>query len=205
MSGQPGQPWLLTVRADFYDHLLRHPTLPAEIQGQQLNLGPMTPAQLQQCIEGPPAAAGLRFEGALVESILYEVGEDEGKLPLLEYALRETWEASRKAWQSGATPGRLTFAAYNGIGGVGGAIGTRAEQIYERLDEAQRTGGAPPVRQPGDPGEGQEDTRARATVPDEPAMAEVVTRVQRPRRPPPGHGVGPQPGASVSPRSATRP
>jgi energy-coupling factor transporter ATP-binding protein EcfA2 len=43
---------VLTVRADFYDHLLRHPTLPAAIQGQQVNLGPMTRAQLQQCIEG---------------------------------------------------------------------------------------------------------------------------------------------------------
>ena len=108
---------VLTVRADFYDHLLRHPTLPAAIQGQQVNLGPMTRAQLQQCIEGPAAAVGLRFEGNLVESILDEVGEDEGKLPLLEYALRETWEASRKAWQNGGTPGLLTFAAYNASAG----------------------------------------------------------------------------------------
>ena len=107
---------VLTVRADFYDHLLRHPTLPGAIQGQQLNLGPMTRAQLQQCIEGPAAAVGLGFEGNLVEGILDEVGEDEGKLPLLEYALRETWEASRKAWQNGGTPGLLTFAAYKEIG-----------------------------------------------------------------------------------------
>ena len=53
---------VLTVRADFYDHLLRHPTLPAAIQGQQVNLGPMTRAQLQQCIGAPrpPSASASR-------------------------------------------------------------------------------------------------------------------------------------------------
>lgn len=75
---------VLTVRADFYDHLLRHPTLARSIQDQQVNLGPMTRAQLRQCIEGPAAAIDLSFEGTLVERILDDVGEDEGKLPLLE-------------------------------------------------------------------------------------------------------------------------
>jgi hypothetical protein len=171
---------VLTVRADFYDPLLRHPTLPAAIQGQQLNLGPMTRTQLQQCIEGPAAAVRLSFEGNLVESILDDVDEDEGKLPLLEYALRETWEASRKAWQKGGTPGLLTFAAYNAIGRVGGAIGTRAEQIYERLDESHRQAARRLFVSLVTPGEGQEDTRARATVPDEPAMAEVVREFSHP-------------------------
>jgi WD40 repeat protein len=167
---------VLTVRADFYDHLLRHPTLPTAIQGHQLNLGPMTRAQLRQCIEGPAAAVGLRFEGNLVESILDEVGEDEGKLPLLEYALRGTWEASRKAWQDGAKPGLLTFAAYNGVKGVGGAIGTRAEQIYARLDESERQAARRLFVSLVTPGEGQEDTRARATIPNDRATAEVVRR-----------------------------
>ena len=93
---------VLTVRADFYDHLLRHPTLPAAIQSQQVNLGPMTRAQLQRCIHGPAAAVGLDFEGNLVESILDDVGEDEGKLPLLEYALRETSEDCARPGRSAA-------------------------------------------------------------------------------------------------------
>ena len=108
------------------------------------------------------------------------MGEDEGKLPLLEYALRETWEASRKAWQDGGKPGLLTFAAYNGVKGVGGAIGTRAEQIYQNLDEIQRQAARRLFVSLVTPGEGQEDTRARATVPDEPAMAEVVREFSDP-------------------------
>jgi hypothetical protein len=172
---------VLTVRADFYDHLLRHPTLPTAIQGQQVNLGPMTRAQLQQCVEGPAGAVGVRFEGNLVESILDEVGEDEGKLPLLEYALRETWEASRKAWQDGGAPGVLTFAGYNAIGGVGGAIGTRAEQIYARLDETQQQAARRLFVSLVTPGEGREDTRARASVPDDPAMADVVREFSDPK------------------------
>ena len=170
----------MTVRADFYDHLLRHPTLPAAIESRQVNLGPMTRAQLQGCIEGPAVAVGLRFEGNLAERILDDVGEDEGKLPLLEYALRETWQASRKAWQSGGTPGVLTFAAYHTIGRVGGAIGARAEQIYERLDEPQRHAARRLFVSLVTPGEGQEDTRARAPLPDEPAMAEVVREFSDP-------------------------
>ena len=108
------------------------------------------------------------------------MGEDEGKLPLLEYALRETWEASRKAWQDGGKPGLLTFAAYNGLKGVGGGIGTRAEQIYQNLDEIQRQAARRLFVSLVTPGEGQEDTRARATVPDEPAMAEVVREFSDP-------------------------
>lgn len=171
---------VLTVRADFYDHLLRHPTLARSIQDQQVNLGPMTRAQLRQCIEGPAAAIDLSFEGTLVERILDDVGEDEGKLPLLEYALRETWDASRKTWQNGNRSGLLTFSAYNGIGGVSAAIGTRAELIYERLDKAQRQAARRLFVSLVTPGEGQEDTRAWATVPDEPTMAEVVREFSDP-------------------------
>ena len=74
----------------------------------------------------------------------------------------------------------LTFAAYNAIGRVGGAIGSRAEQIYEKLDEAQRQAARRLFVSLVTPGEGQEDTRARATVPDEPAMAEVVREFSDP-------------------------
>lgn len=80
---------VLTVRADFYDHLLQHHTLPSAIQGRQVNLGPMTRAQLECCIEGPVKALEIGFEDErLVKRILDDVGEDEGKLPLLEYAGR---------------------------------------------------------------------------------------------------------------------
>ena len=133
------------------------------------------------------------------------MGEDEGKLPLLEYALRETWEASRKAWQNGGTPGLLTFAAYNAIGRVGGAIGTRAEQIYERLDEAQRQAARRLFVSLVTPGEGQEDTRARAAVPDEPAMC--ARSCASSATPPPASWsrAGTRAAASAWPRSATRP
>jgi hypothetical protein len=65
---------------------------------------------------------------------------------------------------------------------VGGAIGTRAEQIYEKLDEPQQKAARRLFVSLVTPGEGQEDTRARVTVPDEPAMAEVVREFSAPPR-----------------------
>ena len=108
------------------------------------------------------------------------MSEDEGKLPLLEYALRETWEVSRNAWQNGGRPGVLTFAAYNAIGRVGGAIGARAEQIYNKLSKAQQQAARRLFVSLVTPGEGQEDTRARATIPDGLTMAEVVRKFSDP-------------------------
>ena len=94
---------VFTVRADFYDQLLQHDRLTGIAQDQQISLGPLTEPQLRDCIEQPARKIGLDFEDGLVDRIVRDVGGDEGKLPLLEYALKGTWENSRKAWSRGTT------------------------------------------------------------------------------------------------------
>ena len=170
---------VLTVRADFYGQLLQHPRLPAIIENQQINLGPMTRSQLQRCIEGPASAIGIGFrdDERLVERILDDVGTDEGKLPLLEYALRETWEQSRRNWRPGG-PRHLTQGAYDSAGKVSGAIGARARGIYESLSKVQRQATRRLFVSLVAPGEGREDARALAVIPDDPDMAEVIPTVQ---------------------------
>jgi hypothetical protein len=98
----------------------------------QIALGPMRRDELRQVIESPAKLVGLEFEPGLVNRILDDVAEAQGSLPLVEYALTQLWDARR---------GRvLTAAAYDGFGGVAGAIAAKADEAYNRLSAAEKLG-----------------------------------------------------------------
>ena len=88
-------------------------------------------AALFQMITGPASRAGLDLEEGLPARILEDTGTDSGALALLAFALHELYEA-----RTGA--GRLTGAAYDGFGGVKGAISRRAESTFARLPAASQ-------------------------------------------------------------------
>ena len=92
---------------------------------------------------------------------------DLGKLPLLEYALKETWQHSRKR-----EPGdsRLTLDDYGAAGGIDGAIAQRADDIYAAWTNPGQAAARRLFVSLVTPGEGREDTRARVALPDDPAM-----------------------------------
>ncbi len=60
-------------------------------------LGPMTGEELHDVIEKPAALQGVAFEEGLVETLLADVGHEEGSLPLLEFALSELWAHQKSA------------------------------------------------------------------------------------------------------------
>jgi hypothetical protein len=158
---------VLTVRADFYGDLLRHGALAASVPGGLVNLGPMDRADLEAAIGKPAQAVGLTVDRPLVDELLDEVCDDLGKLPLLEYALRETWQHRED--------GRLTLTTYGKAGGIHGAIAKRANEIYDRLSEAEKAAARRLFVSLVTPGEGREDTRARTTYPEnEDAIRAVV-------------------------------
>jgi hypothetical protein len=85
----------------------------------------MRPSDLRSAIETPAKKAGLTFvPPALVDQILSDVGTEEGRLPLLQFALKETWE--------GRDGDQLTAEAYTEVGGVQGAIQKTAERRCNR-------------------------------------------------------------------------
>jgi WD40 repeat protein len=128
----PGNPTLvvLAVRADFYGRFAAFPALAAAVQDHQALVGRMTQADLRRAIEQPAAEAGLVLEPGLAESMLDDLGEEPGALPLLSHALLETFER-----RSGHT---LTLAGYVESGGVRGAIAKTAETVFDGLDPAQQ-------------------------------------------------------------------
>ena len=90
----------------------------------------MTQADLRRAIEQPAAEAGLVLEPGLADSMLDDLGDEPGALPLLSHALLETFER-----RSGHT---LTVAGYVESGGVRGAIAKTAETVFDGLEPAQQ-------------------------------------------------------------------
>jgi hypothetical protein len=166
---------VLTVRADFYNPLIRHALLSKLLPRQQVNIPPMSPGDLRAAIETPATKAGLFFTpSALVDQILNDVGTEEGRLPLLQFALKETWERREED--------RLTSKAYTEVGGVQGAIQQTAERAYAALTPVQQEAARRLFLRLVAPGEGQEDTRARSAIPDihNSVMSSIFSRIPEP-------------------------
>jgi len=117
---------VLTLRADFYDRPLMYPHFGHLVEEHTAVVLPLTSEELQQVIRKPAERVGAVLEQDLVEAITADVEDQPGSLPLLQYALTELFERRE---------GRmLTNQAYQGIGGVLGALGRRAEGVYADLE-----------------------------------------------------------------------
>ncbi|NJP92377.1 hypothetical protein HCN51_23390 [Nonomuraea sp. FMUSA5-5] len=137
-GGPHGAAVVVGVRADHWDRCAAYPRFAEAIQDGQVIVEPMTEADLRLAITGPAAAAGLKIEPGLVETILAELraglGAGDrplpGALPLLSQALRNTWE--RRA------DGTLTLRGYEESGGVRDSVRRTADEVLERLPPEDR-------------------------------------------------------------------
>jgi len=123
--------WVIaTMRSDFFDRLEALPRLAALSAGEAryLLLPPGDP-EIGQIIRRPALEAGLRFEVdprgiGLDEYIRQAAAAGTGTLPLLSFLLDQLW---RRRGEGGV----LTFAAYEDLGRLEGAIGRRAEEVFQ--------------------------------------------------------------------------
>ena len=151
---------ILTLRADFIDRPLRYVDFGELIQRRSEFVLPLTPDEVESAIIGPAKRAGLRLEPGLVAAMTRDVGDQPGGLPLLQYALTELFEQCIAGVDG--HPNLLTKQAYTEIGGVLGALGRRAEEVYASLDEAGQSAARQLFLRLVTLGEGVEDTRRRA-------------------------------------------
>ena len=91
---------------------------------------PQGPAHLLEMIEGPARIAGLQMERGLASAILDDTGTAPGVLPLMAFALSELYKESQKHSQNDHS---MTFAHYQAIGKVKGAIKKRADDAFKGL------------------------------------------------------------------------
>jgi WD40 repeat protein len=129
ISGSSTVTLLLTLRADFYDQLLRS-QLGQLVKFGQATVLPMSSKELESTITKPAETIGLQLEPGLTDRILEETADIEQPLPLLEFALTQLWEKREGSF--------LTHAAYSAIGRVGGALGAWATDAYTSLIPSDR-------------------------------------------------------------------
>jgi tetratricopeptide (TPR) repeat protein len=130
-----GRVWIVcTLRADFWHRAAEFPQLLELADGHgRLDLPAPVPAEISQMIRGPAEAAGLRFETdagsgiALNDLIAQEAAAGPGSLPLLSYVLTQLYHRDIQ----GAGRNLLTYASYAEVGGLRGAIATRAKTVLE--------------------------------------------------------------------------
>ncbi len=121
---------VITLRADFFDRPLRYRAFGDLLRDRMVAVTAPGEGELTAAIVRPAEAVGVRFEAGLVDRIITDVSSQPGALPLLQYALTELF-ASR-------TSDLLTVHGYQASGRVLGALGRRAEELYESLDEDGR-------------------------------------------------------------------
>ncbi|MBI2927004.1 MAG: TIR domain-containing protein, partial [Verrucomicrobia bacterium] len=159
---------VLTLRGDFVGSALAYRLLCDRLQDAQINLGPMTRAELEQAVTQPAARVGLAFKPGLAERILDDVGDEPGHLPLLEFVLRRLWEARHH--------GQLLHAAYERMGGLQGAVADKAERFYSTLSGPEQAAVQRLFLQLVRPGEAAEDTRRRERLDEIPESSRDLVK-----------------------------
>lgn len=158
-----------TIRGDFMGRALDNRDLADRLQDAVVSIGPMTRDELAETIVRPAEKTGLAWEPGLPETILDDVGDEPGGLPLLEFLLEGLW-AERRG-------NVLTHEAYLRLGRVAGAIAYRAEDVFEhKLTDAERQAAQRLLIRMVRPGEGAEDTRRRTALPHADPVAEATIR-----------------------------
>ena len=121
---------LIAVRADFYGRCAAYAELSRLLGANHVLVGPLRRDELRRAIELPARRVGLLVEPDLTDALIADVESEPGALPLLSTSLLELWQH-----RDGR---RLRMSAYEGVGGVRGAVARLAETAYERLDPESR-------------------------------------------------------------------
>lgn len=119
-----------TMRADFYDRPLQYADFGKLVQQYTKVVLPLSVTQLEEIIVRPAELAGVTVQAQLLDTLLSMVHAQPSALPLLQYTLTELFQQR--------TAAQLTYEAYESIGGISGALATRADQVYESLSAQQQ-------------------------------------------------------------------
>ncbi|WP_448267427.1 nSTAND1 domain-containing NTPase [Nostoc sp. DSM 114159] len=148
---------VLTLRADFLSRALDdYEPFGSALQEYQLEpVVRMSRQELESAITRPATQLGFEFERGLSNTIINDIQDGDGRLPLLEFTLTQLWKQQHS--------GRLTHQAYKNIGGVEKALANYADAVYAKLSDSEREKAQRVFIQLVQPGEGTEDTRRLAT------------------------------------------
>jgi DNA-binding winged helix-turn-helix (wHTH) protein/tetratricopeptide (TPR) repeat protein/energy-coupling factor transporter ATP-binding protein EcfA2 len=120
-------------RNDFYPLVVNHPSLMANKgNGGHFDLLAPTRSELMQMIRLPAIAANLTWSvdtdsaTPLDQMLCAEAANNPDALPMLQYTLQELYLQRSEVDE-------LQVSVYKSLGGIEGAIGKKAEEIYQQL------------------------------------------------------------------------
>jgi hypothetical protein len=118
---------ILTLRSDFYHRAVENKSLADALRDGSFPLALPDQFALLEMITQPAKRAALELDKGLAQRIVHDTGNEPGALALMAYALDELYHLSKNK--------KLDFETYNRLEGVQGAIGKRAQSVFEQLDE----------------------------------------------------------------------
>lgn len=114
---------VLSMRADFLERLAGHKHFLAELSRGLFFLTAPDQDNLRETLERPAELAGYAFEDQSIVEDMMQAATSRGALPLVSFAATRLWEARDRQRKL------LTIAAYNQMGGVGGAFARHADLV----------------------------------------------------------------------------
>jgi hypothetical protein len=135
---QTKQIWFIfAMRSDFYQKFTEYPAL-LEMKRECVlyDIPNMLNSEVREIVEEPARKAGLKWEvdkqgNSLNNTILNDIATYENSLPLIELMLSMLYERRDST-------NVLTYAAYEEIGGVNGAIISYANAVHTSFSEPER-------------------------------------------------------------------
>ena len=149
---------LLTMRSDFISNCAAYPGLNALINQQFLQVGTMSPEDLVNSIARPALQVGLRIDPDLVAQIIADMEDEPGALPLMQFALKDLFDARAQAGGVIA----LTKEDYLARGGLHKALQRYADSAFSQLTSHEQELARTVFEGLVQPGKGTQDTRRTA-------------------------------------------
>jgi WD40 repeat protein/serine/threonine protein kinase len=116
---------VIALRADFTDRPLHYAEFGELMRQRTEFVLPLSADELERAIVGPARQVGLEVDPELIATVIHDVQDELGALPLLQYALTEVFDRR--------TGKILSLTAYQASGGVFGALARRAQEVYDGL------------------------------------------------------------------------
>ena len=133
---------VLTLRSDFEPQFAQTP-LQDEWMSSRIVVAAMTLDEYREVIEGPASVRVLYFQGKgrsqeFINRLIGDVANTPGALPLLSFTLSELY---RRYLERRGDDRSLREEDYERLGGVGGSVRNRANEVYDGLpdDDHRRT------------------------------------------------------------------
>ncbi|MEO8703689.1 MAG: hypothetical protein ABI867_26805 [Kofleriaceae bacterium] len=123
---------VVSMRADFLDRLAAHKPFFADASRGLCFLSIPGADALRETIVRPAELAGYAFEEPRIVSDMLQATSSRGALPLLQFAATQLWDARDERRKL------LSVAAYDQMGGVGGAFSRHAEQVAVTVPSSQQ-------------------------------------------------------------------